>query len=123
MYDVIVLFKPAIDVKVENVVELAEAIAASGDAKVVQNKNVVSLENGEAKLTLDFSNDASAKEEAQEIADLFDVDCAGCKSRVTMGGYDPEMMLINDYNLLIERLSKNQHVILFDPVEGALLEP
>ena len=123
MYDVIVLFKPAIDVKVENVVELAEAITTSSDAKVVQNNNIVSIENGEAKLTLDFCNDASAKEEAQEIADLFGVDCAGCKSRVTMGGYDPEMALISDYNFLIERLSKNQHVILFDPVEGALLEP
>ncbi|MEM6452674.1 MAG: hypothetical protein AAF703_20450 [Cyanobacteria bacterium P01_D01_bin.105] len=123
MYDVIVLFKPAIDVKVKNVVELAEAITADSEAKVVQDKNVVSIELGEAKLTLDFSNDASAREEVQEIADLFEVDCAGCKSRVTMGGYDPEMMLIDDYNSLIERLSKNQHVILFDPVEGALLEP
>ena len=122
MYDVIVLFKPAIDVKVENVVELAEAIASASDAKVVQNENIVSLENGEAKITLDFSNEASAQEEAQEIADLFDVDCAGCKSRITMGGYDPEMEMIGDYNILIERLSKNQHVILFDPVEGALLE-
>jgi len=123
MYDVIVLFKPAIDVKVENVVELAEAIAAASDAKVAQNENIISLENGEAKITLDFCNDAGAQEEAQEIADLFGVDCAGCKSRVTMGGYDPEMELISDYNLLIQRLSKNQHVILFDPVEGSLLEP
>ena len=123
MYDVIVLFKPAIDVKVENVLELANAITVNSDAKVVQTENVVSIENGESKLTLDFSNDASAQEEAQEIADLFDIDCAGCKSRITMGGYDPEMELINDYNILIERLSKNQHVVLFDPVEGALLEP
>lgn len=123
MYDVIVLFKPEIDVKVDNVLELAKAITVKSDAEVVQDKNVVTIENGEAKLTLDFGNDASAKEEIQEIADLFDIDCAECKSRIVMGGYDPEMDLINDYNILISRLSKNQHVILFDPLEGALLEP
>lgn len=123
MYDVIVLFKPEIDVKVENVVELAKAITVNSEAKVVQDEDVVSIENGEAKITLEFANDASAQEEIQEIAALFDIDCAACKSRVTMGGYDPEMELIDDYNILIKRLSKNQHVILFDPLEGALLEP
>ena len=122
MYDVIALFKPEIDVKLENVLELAKAITINSDAKVVQDENVVSIENGEAKLTLDFASDGAAQEEAQEIADLFGVECAACKSRLTIGGYDPEMALINDYNFLIERLSKNPNVILFDPIEGSLLE-
>ncbi len=122
MYDVIVLFKPAIPVKVSDVVVLAEAIAANSDSKVVQQDNLVNIENGEAKLTLDFSNAPTVEEEANEIAELFDVDCAGCKARVEMGGYDPEMVLIDDYTSLVKRLDKNENVILFDPVEGAVLE-
>lgn len=122
MYDAIVLFKPSITVKVKNVVELAEAIAADSEAKVACNENRVVLELGEANITLDFSDTPEAQAEIKEIAELFDVDCAECKSRVEMGGYDPEMVLINDYTRLIERLDKNKNVILFDPVEGALLE-
>lgn len=122
MYDVIALFKPAITVKVSDVVVIAEAIA-SQESTVTQNKNSVIIENGEAQLTLEYRNGEEVIEESVEISELFDVPCAECNARLELNGYDPEMALIDDYTALINRLDKNPNVILFDPVEGALLEP
>lgn len=122
MYEVIALFKPEMTVQLKDVVVIAEQVAAKGDARVAKNENSVIIEDGEAQLILEFSDAPHVIEEANEIAELFDVPCQGCKSRVEMSGYDPDMVLINDYTMLIERLAKNENVILFDPVEGALLE-
>ena len=122
MYDVIALLKPTIKVKVSDVVVIAEAIA-SQEASVTQNKNSVIIENGDAQLTLEYRDGKEVLDESVEISELFDVPCAECHARLEINGYDPDMVMINDYTLLIERLNKNPHVILFDPTEGALLEP
>ncbi len=121
MYDVIALFKPTIAVKVSDVMVMAEAIAAQ-DSQITQEENTITLTNEDAQLTLEYRTDDEVVSESEEISKLFDVDCAECNARLEINGHDPEMLLINDYTLLIERLEKNPHVILFDPVEGALLE-
>ncbi len=122
MYDVIALFKPTITVKVSDVVVIAEAIASS-ESSVTEDKNSVIIENGDAQLTLEYRNGEEVIDESVEISELFDVPCAECNARLEINGYDPEMVLISDYTHLVERLNKNPHVILFDPTEGALLEP
>lgn len=123
MYEVFALFKPAMTVKVKDVMVMAEAIAAKTDSKLSQNENTVILENGEGQLKLALTDGANVLEESTELYDLFEVPCEGCTSRLEFSGHDPDMTLIDDYNLLIARLNKNENVILFDPTEGTLLEP
>jgi len=123
MYEVFALFKPAMTVKVKDVMVMVEAIAAETDSQISQNENTVILQNGEGQLKLALADGANVLEESTELYDLFEVPCEGCISRLEFSGHDPDMTLINDYNLLIARLNKNENVILFDPIEGALLEP
>ncbi|MEM9089128.1 MAG: hypothetical protein AAGC93_10325 [Cyanobacteria bacterium P01_F01_bin.53] len=122
MYEVFALFKPEMPVTVKDVRVMADAIAATSDAQVSQRENTVTLESGEAQLNLALNDGPHVAEESNELFELFEVPCEGCISRLEFSGYDPDMVLFNDYSLLIQRLEKNKNVILFDPVEGALLE-
>ena len=123
MYEVFALFKPEMPVTLKDVVVMAEAIAATTDSTVAQDKNTVVIANGDASIPLALNEGPDVKTESNELFELFEVPCEGCISRLEFSGHDPDMVLFNDYSLLIQRLEKNKNVILFDPVEGALLEP
>lgn len=60
------------------------------------------------------------KEESQELARNFGLDCAHCVDRYEMEGNDPDTALFNDFLLITEKLHQTGKLIVFDAAQGEL---
>ena len=80
----------------------------------------IKIREENAYISIDFNNKDYVVIESKEIADKHGIDCTDCVSRFEISGKDEDMLLFNDFLLLMERLENHGAFVLFDKYTGKL---
>jgi hypothetical protein len=118
MYEVMAMVKAGHSFSMAELEATLRKLAKAGDAtveKVDDQTLVLHLEEGVLEITRNA--DERVRLESDEIAEEFDMDCAGSSVRYETSGDDPDLELFNDFVILMEWLEATGHFAIFDPNE------
>jgi hypothetical protein len=124
-YDTLAMVRPtasrAYDLKWME--ELARAVAGGAGASVARKRDLigaayVSVMRGETELCIYYSDAPHVLIESNEIAEGCNGSCHGCASRFELSGTDLALVLMNDHQLICERLNATGDFVLFSAQGG-----
>lgn len=128
-YELIALLTDRSDVDLKGLLDLLRnEFAADLDAEVRMEKHplteefYVAVRWGDWSFRLSYEDEGHVREESQEIAETYAGSrpdrylIAACRRRISMtADEDPAMDHFNDYCFIMQRLSEQAGVVLFDP--------
>lgn len=118
MYETLIMLKEGEEYSPQQMHELVKGICGSGEAvfEVIDTSCV--MRDGESFIRIDYSSAPDVAIESKEIAAYAGMDCSECKIRYEMNGQDMEMLLFNDYLLVLDKISATNKFLIFDSAQG-----
>ena len=106
---------------------LAREVASTGGATVTRKPafsggEVVCLSKNGVELHIYYSDEPYVAEECDEIADDYNAPCRGSTAQFELGGTDLDLVLVNEHELICERLKKTGDFVFFSSQNGLLFE-
>ncbi|MEZ6142192.1 MAG: hypothetical protein R3B84_16650 [Zavarzinella sp.] len=121
MYDTLIMLKPSASFSVDEMLEVVQGVAATGDGSVERIGSTIRRVTSAGHIEIVPNSSGYVIEESNEIAERFDIPCHGCATRYEMSGEDADMELFNDYLIINERLQELGRFVIFDSQECKLM--
>ena len=128
-YDTLAMIRPGASARydLDWIEQLAREVAEGGGATVTRKPafprgHRVCLSQNGVELSIYYSDEPHIALESKEIAAEYGAPCQGSKARFELLGSDLDLVLMNDHQLICERLHKTGDFILFSGQAGLLFE-
>jgi hypothetical protein len=128
-YDTLAMIRPSASARynLDWIERLAREVAEGGGTTVTRKPafprghRVCVSQNG-VELSIYYSDEPHIALESQEIAAEYGAPCQGSKARFELLGSDRNLVLMNDHQVICERLHNTGDFVLFSGQGGLLFE-
>jgi len=128
-YDTLAMIRPGTSTRynLDWIEQLAREVAARGGTTVTRKPAFpkgerVCLSQGGVEMSIYYSNEPHIAAESNEIAAAFSAPCRGSTARFELLGSDRDLVLMNDHQLICERMHKTGDFVFFSGQAGLLFE-
>ncbi len=118
MYETLIMLKSGEEFPPPEMHRLVDRVCVTGDGSLAIDGDSCIVSNGDAFIRIDYASSDDVAVESREIAEFAGMDCAECSTRYEMHGEDMDMLLFNDYLLILERISATGKFLIFDSAQG-----
>jgi hypothetical protein len=128
-YDTLAMIRPDASARynLDWIERLAREVAQSGSTTVTRKpafprgQRICLVQDG-VELSIYYSDEPHVALESEEIATDYGAPCHGSKARFELLGSDRDLVLMNDHQLICERLHQTGDFVLFSAQGGLVFE-
>jgi hypothetical protein len=128
-YDTLAMIRPGASTRydLDWIEQLVREVARGGGATVTRKPafprgHRICLARNGVELSIYYSDEPHIALESREIAAEYGAPCQGSKARFELLGSDLDLLLMNDHQLICERLHETGDFVLFSGQAGLLFE-
>ena len=118
MYETLIMLKQGEEFSPQEMHELVKDVCDTGEASFGAVDSSCVIRDDESYIQIDYAASPDVATESKEIAEFANMDCAECTVRFEMNGQDIDMLLFNDYLLVLEKISATNKFYIFDSAQG-----
>ena len=123
MYETLIMLKDGESFSPHDMHELVKDVCGSGQGSFEAAGTSCFIRANDSYIRIHHSAEPHVAEESKEIAEYANMGCADCTSRFEMKGDDMDMLLFNDYLLILERITATDKFFIFDSAQGREFGP